>query len=171
MTDREDEITRAFIEAELPAVEEFCRRHGLGWTCDLERLRAELTLQGPDAQDGTMADYLATADLTGYRTLPPWWRMVDPRTKSEIGPAGPPNPTRTTFTSSIFHGSGVLCAPWNRGAYKQLGGPHDNWGDVTGWEQVRGTTIALTLGEMVDRIYRETQESRGRMGPLPELAR
>ncbi|HUE85101.1 MAG TPA: hypothetical protein VMO26_03410 [Vicinamibacterales bacterium] len=169
MTDREDEITRAYIEAELPAVEHFCRRHGLGWTCDLEHLRAELTLRGPGANEATLEEYLAMADLTKYRAMPPWWRMVDPRTKKEIGPAGLPNPTRTAFPSSIFHGSGVLCAPWNRGAYKQMGGPHDNWGDASAWEQVRGTTIALTLGEMVDRIYRETQESRGRLAPLPAL--
>lgn len=162
------QTTRAYLDdpQEIGAVSVFAERHGLAWTYDREALTAELRLRGPADQEGAFEDYCVLADFEDYRTVPPLWRFVDPRTKELVGPAAYPRPD-PPGRSSVFHGSGVICAPWNRGAYRSEGGPHDNWGGLENWQSVSGSTIAQTVPDMIDRIYRETTASRGRMASLP----
>jgi hypothetical protein len=110
---------------------------------------------------------LLNVDFAGYRTVPPLWRCVDPRTSAAIGAAAYPKPS--PGQSSIFHGNGLICAPWNRGAYAENGGPHQDWNGATNWARVPNYTVALTIGEMVDVLYRQTRAARGRYAPLPAL--
>ncbi len=136
------------------------------FSVDVVALCGELRLVGPADVDGAPDEaFLLTVDFTGYRTVPPWWSCVDPRTRAVIGPAAYPRPS--PGQPSIFHGNGLVCAPWSRGAYAENSGPHGDWSGATNWERVPNYTIALTIGEMVDVLYRQTRASRGRFAPLP----
>jgi hypothetical protein len=162
----EADVTRAYLEHEMPAAEAFAGRKGLELSFSAEALRAELRLAGPAENDGAPDErFFVTADFAGYRAVPPLWCFVDPRDGAEVGLAGYPKPA--PGQSSIFHPNGVVCAPWNRGAYSENGGPHNDWNGVGNWEHVRGWTIALTVGEMIDVLYRQTRAARGRYAPLP----
>jgi hypothetical protein len=106
--------------------------------------------------------YLVIADMTDYDVLPPAWRFTDPRNGKIIGKAAYP------VASGIFHSDGVICAPWNRLAYGESGGPHSDWGLPTGWKTPRPPyTYAVTIPDMLERIVREIRGARGRMAPLP----
>jgi hypothetical protein len=54
---------------------------------------------------------------------------------------------------SIFHPNRLICAPWNRLAYGEHGGPHADWGGQTSWTSVgAGYTKGDTLGDMLSQI-------------------
>jgi hypothetical protein len=161
------DVTRAYLDEpdEIAAACSYAKRHDLEWTYDRAALTGEVRLRGPATPDGQHEDYLVLVEFEDYRVIPPLWRFVDPRTKAVIGPAAYPlayPPGRTT----VLHTNGVLCAPWNRGAYKAHGGPHDGW-NLQNWQTITEYTVAHTVPDMIDRIYRETLASRGRMQPLP----
>ena len=163
-------ITRAYLAQadELPAAETYVRRNGMVWIYDDPALRGELRLRGPAANDAGTEEYVALVDFDDYRALPPWWCFVDPRTKQEIGPAAYPQPVPLFGGASVFHTNGVICAPWNRGAY--VAGLHSDW-TIGDWEKIQGYSLAHTVPDMIDRLYRETSRGRGRMAPLPEPPR
>jgi hypothetical protein len=154
---------------EVPAALSWARRHGIQAKYEQEPLTLEITLTGPSAGGAAEVEvqteaesYLVIADLTDYDVLPPAWQFVDPRNGKIIGTAAYP------VGGGIFHGNGVICAPWNRLAYGESGGPHSDWGPPTGWKTPRPPyTYAVTIPDMLERIVRETRGARGRMAPLP----
>lgn len=164
-----DLIARAFLAEphEMPAAIRLAQSLAVDMTYDEHALRAGLSLTGPPAADGHAEEpYLVTIELDHYRTLPPAWRFVDPRTGDEIGKAAYPQ----LSGNSIFHSNGVVCAHWNRLAYGANGGPHSDWGngDPAAWQTTRPSeTVALHVPDMLDRLVREVRSSRGRMAPLP----
>lgn len=169
MVDLAAEVAREHLRLELPAAAAFAERKGIAFTYDLEALTGTLALSGPAELDGAPAEsFLSLVDFHDYRSVPPWWRFVDPRKRSDIGPAAYPKPG--LGQQSVFHGNGLVCAPWSRGAYQENGGPHNDWNGMTNWEKVTGYTIAVTIGEMIDRLYRDARGSRGRFAPLPTVA-
>ncbi|MFC0028006.1 hypothetical protein ACFFMM_00510 [Micromonospora chaiyaphumensis] len=55
---------------------------------------------------------------------------------------------------SIFHPNRLICAPWNRLAYAEHGGPHPDWGALTNWKTAgAGYTKADTLADMLSQIH------------------
>jgi hypothetical protein len=62
---------------------------------------------------------------------------------------------------SIFHGSGVICAPFNRLAYGEHGGPHGDWGGPLSWLNVRGHVRATALADMLALIIAHLNYSPG----------
>jgi hypothetical protein len=164
--DPESQVTRAYLHEEVPAALAFAARKRIDVSIDLDALRGEVRLPGQaENDDGPNEEFLIAVDFTGYRTVPPFWRFVDPRDRSLIGVAAYPKPV--PGQSSIFHPNGLICAPWNRGAYSENGGPHNDWSGLGNWEHVRGYTVALSVGEMIDVLYRQTLSARGRYAPLP----
>ena len=150
---------------EVPASIAWARRRGINLVYDAATVTIRMVLDGPGIGDRSPREkYLVEGVLEDYDVVPPAWRFLDPRTDDVIGPAAYPQPVG----NSVLHGQGVLCAPWNRLAYKIEGGPHEDWGPTTGWKTPRpGYTHAVTIPDMLDRIHREVQRSRGRMAPLP----
>jgi hypothetical protein len=150
---------------QIPAALAWARRHGLELSYDDDLLLVRLRLEGPAPTADSQAErYLITGEMDDFDVLPVLWRYVDPRTGAVVGPAAYPRPSG----SSVLHGNGLICAPWSRLAYRSEGGVHADWGALTDWKTPRPPyTHALTIADMLDRLYRETRRSVGRMATLP----
>lgn len=142
-------VTRTVIAAELPAVSAWAARRP-GWAMRLDDTQPLLVVD--TSHPATSVAVRITADLTGYRAVPPAWSFVAP-------PVGPgtllfPQPGNSTAVQgSIFHSNRVICAPWNRLAYAEHGGPHGDWGALTNWTTAgTGSTKAETLADMLSQI-------------------
>ncbi len=111
------------------------------------------------ARDGDT--YWLKVDCTDYPAIPPAWHWYNPETKPSTS-----LPTRRKAAVSL-HGSGRICAPWNRLAYKKIDpqGPHDDW-DLNSWQTNPKTGKCTTLAAMALRIHVELNSNRyqGRMG-------
>ena len=151
-------VTQILVESEARIVDSWAQRNG--WTVNINLERLEITAEVPHPKDND--PLFLHGDLSGYRAIPPAWRFVDESgnvTKAAFPAAGPVN-----GKSSIFHGNVVICAPFNRLAYKVAGGPHEDWGEWTGWFVVTGDFAkAYTLAEMLSIINVHLQFSPGRM--------
>ena len=127
---------------------------------DYERLRLSAEVDHPREGQGLL---LILADLDDYRVVPPAWRFVDEAGNSPKS-AWPAPGERLGGGGSIFHSQLVLCAPFNRLAYAQHGGPHGDWGAPTNWLAERpGIVRASNLGEMLAVIDLHLSVSPGRM--------
>lgn len=113
---------------------------------------------GLTARDGSVFSVLC--DCEGYKLSPPAWHWYDPAT-------GGRDPALAPRHFGFFHKNGVICAPWNRLAYKSVDsrGPHEDWSLAT-WLTNEKTGECKTLSAMVLRIHRELSsgEFRGRSG-------
>ncbi|WP_152485760.1 hypothetical protein [Euryhalocaulis caribicus] len=82
-----------------------------------------------------------------YPTKPPAWRWCnsDGNECDELHV--------TARGGNFFHSSGVICAPWNRLAYKSEDsrGPHSDW-DIGAWVENEKTRQCRTLSAMASRI-------------------
>lgn len=159
------EITRAFAEKEVQAAALWAQRHDVPLTWDLANLRIRATL----VQPSTGEHFYLQGDCEGYREVPPAWQWADkgfatfdlPNLAPRAGLSQPP------WGSIVFHASGVICAPFNRLAYKF--GPHlglhaNDWGDAVQWLSVTGEFArAYTLGDMLQVIFRDLQYTNGRL--------
>jgi len=151
---------RAIIQNEWPGAQAWAERNG--WTVDLDL--DELRLRASTEHPAVRRPVEFVAYLGGYRALPPAWHVVVPGTDRDAGKDDFPQPGGPG--PSIFHGNLVLCAPWNRLAYKSVNpnGPHDDWGGPEGWLSVSGEhTRAHTLGDMLAAIDVFLQSSPGMM--------
>jgi len=153
-------VTRAVLAEEFPPAEAWAARHGWELSANLDGLRLQARTVHP--LDGEPLLIIATFD--GYRAVPPAWKLVDPETGEttnhsfpQPGPVGP-------GLSSIFHGSLVICAPWNLLAYSDHGGPHANWNGPSNWLNVNEGNRAVNIAEMLSTINVHLRTSPGRMG-------
>lgn len=149
---------RAVVQSEWPGALAWADRNGWTVALDLDRLRLRASTEHPAAH--RPVEFLALLD--GYKALPPAWHVVAPGTDSDAGREDFPRPGG----NSIFHGNLVLCAPWNRLAYKSVNpqGLHSDWGGPEGWLSVAGPhTTAHTLGDMLAVIDVFFQMSPGMM--------
>lgn len=114
-----------------------------GWK--LERLDGISLTLGLPARDGSWFWLRCRCD--GYPASPPAWHWYNPETTA-IDQA---NDTPTG--GGFFHGSGVICAPWNRLAYKSENpqGPHGDW-SIGNWRANPKTGGCKTLAAMALRI-------------------
>lgn len=147
-------VTVAVIEEELPAVEAYANRHGwsMGWDAE------SLVLSFEGQHKASAATLKLSAAVDGYRALPPSWSF-----EQEVGrtwkPCFPQAQNLAPGKGSIFHGSGVICAPFNRQAYKEHGGPHQDWGGTANWlhvnkdGHVRATNIADMLAVILGHLH------------------
>ena len=151
-------VTQILVESEAQIVDSWAQRNG--WTVNINLERLEITAEVPHPKDND--PLFLHGDLSSYRAIPPAWRFVDESgnvTKAAFPAAGPVN-----GKSSIFHGNLVICAPFNRLAYKVAGGPHEDRGEWTGWFVVTGDFAkAYTLAEMLSIINVHLRFSPGRM--------
>jgi hypothetical protein len=146
-------VTIATVEDELAAVKAYAQRHGWATAWNADQLR--LTCDGKHPADATPIRIIASVE--GYRALPPAWTFEDPASNRSLFPKG----GAVNGKSSIFHGRCVICAPFNRLAYAQHGGPHSNWGGPERWLEVRGHIQATTLASMLASILGHLKASPG----------
>lgn len=135
---------------------------------DLKEIACARPWQLDQLDDGFIVDlsardgetYWLKVDCTDYPAVPPAWHWYNPTSKRTDQPADTPN------GSGFLHGSGRICAPWNRLAYKKIDpqGPHDDW-DLNSWQMNPRTGKCTTLAAMALRIHVELNSThyRGRM--------
>ena len=146
-------ITIATVEEELPGVKAYAERHGWTVTWDPEGLR--LIFEGLHPNNQRALRIIAAVD--GYRALPPSWAFEDATTGT------PCLPKRGTVAGkqSIFYKGCGICAPFNRRAYKEHGGPHGNWSGPESWLNVHGYARAIRLADMFALIVGHLKASPG----------
>jgi len=121
-----------------------------GWFFEL--VEPTTFVLGLPAKDGS--DLALFVKCNDYPSQPPAWHWYNRETK-EIDAFGD-----TPTGGSFFHGSGVICAPWNRLAYKTKDprGPHNDW-DIGNWMAVAQTGGTRTLAAMAERVAHELRTS------------
>ncbi|HZK98322.1 MAG TPA: hypothetical protein VFC47_00350 [Caulobacteraceae bacterium] len=116
-----------------------------GWTVAV--LNTLEFVVGLKAADGSPFWVICEAD--GYKATPPAWRWCDP----QGGERDQLHSAPRAGGSAFLHDSGVICAPWNRLAYKTVDarGPHSDW-TIGNWQDNGYTGACKTLTAMVIRI-------------------
>lgn len=128
-----------------------------GW--QFKRLSSTSFELGLPAKDGTM--FWLLCEYTGYTGMPPAWHWYNPASKAVDQPEDTPT------GGGYFHDQGVICAPWNRLAYKSEDerGPHSDW-TIGNWKSNSYTKGCKTLSAMALRIATELMGDnfKGRKG-------
>ena len=151
------DVTIAVVEEEFPPADAYARRHG--WT--LTWLKDELVLLADGKHPADQRPLRLRGDLAGYRAVPPAWSCFQQEEKGDFRPRFPRGGNLPGGIGSIFHSAGVLCAPFNRLAFKEHSGPHDNWGGPADWLKVSGTVRATVLAEMIAQFLVHLNYSPG----------
>ena len=121
-----------------------------GWT--VKALSSISFIVGFTARDGS--PYWARCDADGYPGVPPAWHWSSENGDEIDLPALTPKGGGSAF----LHPNGVICAPWNRLAYRceDARGPHDDW-TIGNWFANSYTGECKTLAAMAIRISIELQ--------------
>ena len=138
------------IEGQIAKVEEIAFHRG--WP--FERVDARSFHLSLTARNGDL--YHLEVECAGFPAEPAAFHWRNPASGELDELADAPSPF------NYFHGTGRICAPWNRLA-STPGGPHTEW-ERTGWQRHPRTGGTVTLAAMAIRIHRELQskEYRGR---------
>jgi hypothetical protein len=142
-------VAELTVAEELVAVREIASSRG--WVLkELGTLRFHLTLP---AKDKSL--FYLLVDCDQYKVQPPSWRWSDAAGELTDRPVDSPH------GSGFLHTNGVICAPWNRLAYKSVDarGPHADW-TIGDWQRNSYTAGCTTLGHMALRIYVELNGPR-----------
>jgi len=134
-------VAQLSVDEELQSLVEIANRRG--WTVD--RIDSTSFVFGLPAKDGS--SFWLLCRCNGYPGVPPAWHWYNPDTKAID--QGRDTPTGGGF----FHSAGVICAPWNRLAYKSedARGPHSDW-TIGAWRSNEKTGGCKTLAAMALRI-------------------
>jgi hypothetical protein len=152
------DVSRVVVEDELPPAIELCQR--IGW--DLKWAPDALVAVVKAMHPKTSAKLCLVGDFNDYKGTPPAWRFVDPDNGAEVRAAWPAAGA-VDGKASIFHTQPVICAPFNRLAYKSLGGPHQDWGGPETWlsQPLSDAVRATSLAEMLQVIRLHLAHSPG----------
>lgn len=150
--------TLAWVDQELPGALALSERQGFGLDWNADELVCRVTLTQPK----TGKFFYLLGEFRDYRELPPSWSFTD-ASFTQRGRQFMPKPqSPPPGVGSIFHNACCICAPFNRRAYKELSGPHGNWGGPAQWLQAApGKAQARTLGEMLSTITRDLHYTEG----------
>lgn len=112
------------------------------------------------ARDGSR--FWLKVECDGFPCSPPAWQWYNPENS-----ALNQKPDTPLGSGGYFHGSGRICAPWNRQAYQQVDpkGPHGDW-QLSNWITNPKTGGCTTLSAMALRLAIELSSMRyqGRAG-------
>jgi len=141
-------VTRAQLEVELAAITAWAGR--AGWQVDVDPAGRLVTARTWHPRTGV--PLWVQADCAGYPSVAPAWRFLDQAGESQKS-AYPAAGQQPGISGSVFHGNGLICAPWNRLAYKVNNGPHGDWGALTAWKTAAaGYTQAHTIADMLQTL-------------------
>jgi hypothetical protein len=147
-------MVQVSVEEELDAARAWAARHN--WT--LIWVPDELLLRASTYHAPVRHLVEVTARCESYRALPPLWSFVQPGTDNSEKKWYP-----TAGENSIFHSNGLICAPWNRLAYSDHGGPHNDWSGPAAWLQVRNVSVCHSIPDMLASIDHHLRRSPGMM--------
>ena len=126
-----------------------------GWTVTpVDEVTFILGLPGKDE-----ATYHLRAVCDDFAAKPPAWHWFNPETGAID------NLRDTPKGGAFFHSAGIICAPWNRLAYRAVDarGPHPEW-TIGDWQSNPKTGACRTLSAMALRISHELMRNvEGRM--------
>jgi hypothetical protein len=151
------DVTVAVVEDELQAANAYVRRHS--WSITWQKEELAVLFNGKHPADDCLIRW--RAEVADYRAMPPAWTCFQVDDQGATTPRFPKAGTVEGGVGSIFHPSGVICAPFNRLAFKVHAGPHDDWGGPADWLQVRGKVRATVLAEMIAQIVVHLKYSPG----------
>jgi hypothetical protein len=157
-----DEIARVLVDAEMPGARTWASRKGLA----IELSACGLQLMVVLTQHSTAEQFYLLGTFDNYRVLPPRWRFTDSAYSASDSPSYYPAVVNSGVTPMFIRsGAGaVICAPFNRLAYADHGGPHGDWGGPPLWLAAGAAYIqGHTIGDMLSAIYREFSRSSGRL--------
>ncbi len=142
-------VAELTVAEELAPLREIAASRGWGFKA-LDTLRFLLSLP---AKDKFVFHLLV--DCTQYKVQPPAWHWCDPDGTRTDRAADQPK------GSGYLHSNGVVCAPWNRLAYKTADarGPHQDW-SIGDWLKNSATGGCTTLAHMALRIFVELNGPR-----------
>ena len=148
-------VAELTVADEISPLEEIAARRG--WK--VERQDGGKFVVGMQARDESWFWLLCSCDR--YPAMPPAWHWYHPETGERDRPHNTPE------GGQFFHGHGVICAPWNRLAYKSEDprGPHGDW-SIGNWKANPRTGECKTLAAMALRIFTELRRETftGRKG-------
>lgn len=139
------DVTRAHVERELSEVADWADARQ--WVLSWDPHALHLALNMTSAIDGEV--YHLEVSLDDYRAMPPLFEFVHAVTHERGSRRCYPKGGR-----GYFHSHPVVCAPWNRKAYGELGGPHPDWSMVNWTTQRPNHTrlgdMLVLLQELID---------------------
>lgn len=150
------------IEEELQQARSWLEHKGIKVDWKPADLRVRTVIEQPQTNER----FYLQGIFKDYKEMPPVWEFFDENWEESAAkrlyPARKPCP----FGSSIFHTDPFLCVHFNRKAYAEEGGRHDDWGGPANWRNVKndGQAHATEVGQMLQHICRHLWASRGRMG-------
>lgn len=155
-------LVRATVEAELRAARAWAERHRVPLCWDAEALELRAVLAHPKTAD----KFYLRGEFDDYRELPPAWTFCSSTWKGTGNKRDfpkSPTPSESIFIAPKRSGP-VICAPFNRLAYGQHGGPHKNWGGPAQWLSAAPRYVrATTIGDMLHVICRDLRHTQGTM--------
>lgn len=120
------------------------------WHIDCAELESALKVRAYIASPIDREIYLYEFTFDHYPTEPPTIDMIDVRTGKRNTPSAFP-----TTKDSLYHSNNLICAQFNRGAYKDRQGPHPDWVPVN-WQAAMpsvtsiGEMLSLFSGRLMD---------------------
>ena len=133
------------MESEIEEVTQFCSL----LNCVFERVGERVFRVNLAARNGDR--YQLEVECEGYPVEPAAFHWRNSQTGHLDAKADGPAPF------DFFHGTGKICAPWNRLA-SLAGGPHQEWQHV-GWQRNPRTGGTTSLVAMILRIHTELKKS------------
>lgn len=149
-------VAELTLDAELRPLEENASLKG--WS--FERTDPTSFILGMKAKDGSTFWLNAKCDC--FPSIPPAWHWYSFNKKACDRPQDTPK------GGGFFHDNGLVCAPWNRLAYKSVNaelGPHGDW-DIGEWRTNPKNGACIQIAAMALRIFVELngQHYKGRKG-------
>lgn len=148
------DVTRAHVEEELDEVREWAERHGWAMSWRPDQFLLDVTMRS--IIDGEQFEL--EVSMQDYRALPPIFEFI----RSTTGERG----TLRCYPKGgrgYFHPKPLLCTPWNRKAYRELGGPHSDWG-LSQWQSYRRNHVRLgDMLSLIQELLNEESTYQGRM--------
>ena len=118
------------IASELEGALRWAARHDIDVSTEL---LAERILRVVLVQEQSRRRFFLQGKFDQYKALPPEWDWRDENWLNDGSRSLSPQPESTPFGNSMFivyQDKAIICAPFNRLAFRHHGGPHRNWGDL-----------------------------------------
>jgi len=142
-------VAELTVAEELAAIREIAAKRA--WPLkELDSLHFHLGMPASD-----QSWFYLLVDCDRYPAQPPAWHWCD------TGGGRTDLPSDRPQGSGFLHPNGVICAPWNRLAYKSVDtrGPHQDW-TIGDWQKNSHTGGCTTIAHMALRTFVELNSSR-----------
>ena len=157
-------VTAAAFGSEIEGAHEWARRAHV----KLEVEPQQQLVRAVFVRETSGEEFFLQGRFDGYKEMPPVWEWCDSKWSEPGNRRLSPEAARTPYGSSMFldqADKAIICAPFNRLAFKANGGPHGNWGELSHWMTAGdGYVYAVTIGDMLHSIERDFRHTIGRMG-------